>query len=183
MIHPWTSLGEPSVLTQKYGKKMVSQMFLNPKTNQQDEYILYGERNYSQVVALTENQQIIVVRQYRHGCNQVAIELPAGCADVAGETAIDLIKRELLEETGYEANQLIGLGKPLFISTSNSWTKCYPFLATGCHKVQGQNLDQTEEIEVELMSLEQWVKLCDSEVVEIGSVAITLRALRYLGQL
>ncbi|MEK7151439.1 MAG: NUDIX hydrolase [Patescibacteria group bacterium] len=180
MISPWTLVGERVIQFKKYGKSMVSQMFLSPKDDKEHEFILYGERDYAMILPLTDDNKVIAVRQYRHGCNQIALELPAGCADVKGESALQLINRELLQETGYVADRVISLGDPLFISTSASWTKCYLYLGLGCKKVQEQQLDDTEDISTEFVPLDEWVKLCLSSIVDLSSVAATFRSLPHL---
>jgi len=62
------------------------------------------------VFAVTEDQRVIVEKQYRHGIQKVSLDLPCGRIE-KGESPINAAKRELLEETGYKAKKLIPLGK------------------------------------------------------------------------
>src|SRR5690606_20858147 len=94
---------------------------------------------------------------YRHAAGEVILEIPGGCVD-PGETPEEAVKRELLEETGYEFKQIEPLGS-LYANPSTAGNKTFSFLARGGRKVQEQHLDGREEIIVELVSIEQLKQL------------------------
>ena len=102
------------------------------------------------VVALTPEGGIVLVEQYRHGVGAVLLELPAGVVEREDSPAT-AAKRELREETGYEAQELhlvASMDANPATQTNKSWT----FLATGAMHVDRQRLDDTEEIEVRVES-------------------------------
>ncbi len=102
--------------------------------------------------ALTKEGEVIMVKQYRHGIEQVCIELPGGVAE-ENETPEDAVRRELLEETGYSFENFDYLGKVCANpSTTNNFT--YMFLATGGKKIAEQKLDANEELNVEIYSID-----------------------------
>lgn len=104
-------------------------------------------------LAVTEDGDAIMAKQYRHPIKETLLEIPGGFID-AGETPEQALKRELLEETGYEFSTVYPVGK---ISANPGVLQSYTylFLATGGKKVTGQNLDHSEEIEVILMPVEE----------------------------
>ncbi len=102
--------------------------------------------------ALTKEGEVIMVKQYRHGIEQVCIELPGGVVE-ENETPEDAVRRELLEETGYSFEIFDYLGKVCANpSTTNNFT--YMFLATGGKKISEQKLDANEELNVEIYSID-----------------------------
>ncbi len=96
------------------------------------------------VAALTPDEEIVLIRLYRHNIKQDAFELPAGGAEHQGETTLDAAKRELLEETGYEADKFVDLGRYYVLpSETNRWI--HYFLALDVIKTHEPQLDDTNE--------------------------------------
>ncbi len=81
------------------------------KTMREGEAPYYSLRlpDYVSVVALTEDNQVLIVRQYRPAVEHHTLELPSGLVD-PGETPQETGRRELLEETGYQADEIELLG-------------------------------------------------------------------------
>lgn len=107
-------------------------------------YSLKKEGTCVCVLAVTEAGNIVLARQYRPGPDEILDELPGGGID-RGESAMDAARRELLEETGYEAGEMISLGKVLECAYS---TVCREgFLALRCRKIAEPVLDENEFIQ------------------------------------
>lgn len=116
------------------------------------------------VLAITDEGNFVMIEQYRHGIDDVMIELAAGVVE-ENETPLDAAKRELLEETGYS-----GGNWELFTvisqnpSTVNNLTHC--FLATDVEKSSCQHLDFSEDISVRLMTIEEVRDLLINDVIK-----------------
>lgn len=180
-IVPWTKVGEEEVLAKMFGKKFVKQTFRNPETEKEDDYARFGQKDWSVVIPVTEDGQVVTVIQYKQGCDRITHELPAGTADFKDESPEEVMRRELLEETGYEPSEVISLGPPNCIATGSSWTYDHLFLAKGCKKVKEAKLDLNENIEVKLLSLAEWIELCHTTIFKHSAIVATFRALPHLG--
>jgi len=116
-----------------------------------DDYYIWEFPPWNNVLAITKQRDIVLIRQYRHGIGKVFYELPAGVHDKRGESVLESAQRELLEETGFGG----GSWKPLMELSANPALQnniTYSFLADGVEKISQQKLDATEEISVHLVS-------------------------------
>jgi len=125
----------------------------HPQTGRVGEYVVLEQPDWANVVAVTADERIVMIRQWRHGTRAVELEIPAGIVD-PGESPRAAAIRELREETGYapaspEAVVAIGAVAPNPAYQSNT---CHTFLATGCTEVGAQALDPGEDIEVVLLT-------------------------------
>ena len=100
------------------------------------------------VLPITPDEQVVMVRQYRYGTNQETLELPGGIIDPHDPDPLQGARRELLEETGYDAPE--GLVKTGVIEPNPAMqtNRCHSFLARNVIKVQDLLLDAGEDIEV-----------------------------------
>ena len=152
MIEKWLTLSKNEVLksiTFKFSKALRK----SPTSDIQGEFDILECYNSSSVIALTEKNEVIMVRQYRHGQDKVTLELPGGAVP-SGEDYKLAAQRELSEETGYNSNDISFLGKvdnnPALLSS-----EAHLFLAKNCFISGTQDLDPFEEIEVVLIPLSQ----------------------------
>ena len=109
------------------------------------------------VIALNDQQEILLIKQYRQPVREYLWEVPAGLLDIPGESRLEAAKRELLEETGYIAEGWQALIEFHTTPGGNSET-INVFLATELRH-QGYDLDlEGEEVDLEL----RWVPLKDA---------------------
>ena len=146
------------------------------------EYYVLEYPNWVNVVAITADKKVIMVKQYRHSGGLISIEIPGGVID-GDENPVDAAKRELLEETGYlfQDFELVSTIYPN-PATSNNVTYCY--LAHGGVKVQEQDLDEHEDIDIEFYSIEEVKQmLLKNEIPQALHVTGLLYAFLRLGVL
>lgn len=147
-----------------------------------DPYYVYEFPDWVCAAALTENNEFIMVKQYRHALGEVCIELPGGCVDKTDRSFEEAIARELLEETGYSFNSFTYLGK-ISANPSTNNNLMHMFLARGGKKTAEQQLDKNEEIDVELFSLSEVKQLIQqNRIIQSMHVACLMYAFSELGQ-
>lgn len=178
MIKPW-EMGKSEVLAKGFGKELRRVMFTNPTTQSEEEFYLFGQRDWSIVLPITEDGMVLAVRQYKQGCNKIVVELPAGTTNFKDEDPETVAARELLEETGYQAEKMIFLGPPQWMASRNSWTRFFPFVAFGCKKVKEAKMDSSEEIETLLIPYKEWLEICQSQIEDPSVIVATFRAMKY----
>jgi ADP-ribose pyrophosphatase len=102
------------------------------------------------VIALTTEQQVVMVRQFRHGVGEETWEFPGGLVD-PGESTIHAARRELLEETGYSSEETdwMELGW-VYPNPAVQDNRCWTYLARNARAVAKQSLDATEHVDAKL---------------------------------
>ena len=132
-------------------------------------------------VAITEDNKAILVKQYRHALGETCIETAGGCVDDIDASLEIAIRRELLEETGYVFSSAEYLGRTSANPSTNN-NLMHIFLLQGGKKVQEQQLDHNEEIEVLLVSMEELTQMLErNEIVQSMHVTAIFLALKRLG--
>ncbi|MEZ4518692.1 MAG: NUDIX hydrolase [Chloroflexota bacterium] len=77
-----------------------------PRTGKEHSFYILEAPDWVNVIPLTPDEQVVMVRQYRHGTGTVTLESPAGMADHDGEALAVAAARELREETGSKPARL-----------------------------------------------------------------------------
>ena len=135
-----------------------------------DDYLVATLPDGAAVVAVTQNQEIVLVRQYKHGLGKIVLELPAGNVE-AGEDPAKTIARELAEETGYLASGIEFImtlaSKPARMSA-----KTHIYFAADVKPVARQKQDDAEIIKIVLIPLKELPALIKrGEIVTETSLA------------
>lgn len=111
-----------------------------------DEYYVLEYPTFVNVIAITTDDEMVIIRQYRHGLGRTCFEIVAGCVE-EGEDPMEAAKRELFEETGYAGGEWREtMQYTCNASAMNNVTHSY--LAVGVEKKGGQHLDANEDIEI-----------------------------------
>lgn len=152
MIEKWTTLASKYIIQRPWATLRVDKMQL-PNGVIKDEYYVLEYPTWVNMIGVTEENTILFVKQYRHGAQQVFVELPAGVVE-EGEDPEVAARRELLEETGYAFKDLHYICK-LYANPATSGNLTYTYLLSGGVKIQEQELDNSEDIEVVELTIEE----------------------------
>jgi 8-oxo-dGTP pyrophosphatase MutT (NUDIX family) len=142
-------------------------------------YILTEGLDVGMVFALTEDEQVILVEQYKHGLGENELDLPAGYLDDDDPSPLAGTQRELLEETGYAGDDWLPLGD-YAINPNRSANRFYYFLARNVRRVTEPHPDPTEELAlhfVPLAELRDWLDERNPSLATMTGVLLGLSAL------
>jgi ADP-ribose pyrophosphatase len=178
-IRKWKTLNSQWVVNNRWCKVRQDEVEL-PNGNIVDDYFVYVRPEIALVLPITKERKIVFVRQYRHAIEDLLLELPAGTFDGQIEDSLDAARRELEEETGYVAEQLIKL-TTVYDNPVKDTNKIHIYLALNASLSGQQNLDITEDIEVVVLSIDEVRKKINiGEICVSGTITAILLGLNFL---
>lgn len=125
----------------------------NPRNGATLKAIVLEGGDWVNVAATTSEGKIVIVRQFRFGVGKTTTEIPAGLVE-PGEAPLAAAQRELREETGYTSDEWISLGS---VDANSAFlnNQCHLWLARNVVKTDSIDLDASEDIQVDLLSLDE----------------------------
>jgi 8-oxo-dGTP pyrophosphatase MutT (NUDIX family) len=172
MITPWKKVGSKPVGDFRIFK-IRSDTCVNPRTGQEHDFFVLDSVNWVNVIAVTPDQQLVMVRQYRHGSGTVELEIPGGMMDPHETDPVATAVRELREETGYEGENARLLGKihsnPAILSNTT-----FTVLIENCHLKHGVEFDHGEDLATQLTPVADIPKLVADGKIGHSLVVVAL---------
>ena len=147
-----------------------------------DPFFLLDYPDWTNVVAVTDDDEIVMVRQYRHGVGRELLEIPGGVIDATDASPEAAARRELLEETGYEAGRWREVAQ-LSPNPATHTNLVTTFLATGAERVRDPRPEPGEGVVALTMSIDEVLeRMARGELLQALHVAGLLLSLRALGR-
>jgi ADP-ribose pyrophosphatase len=172
MIKPWpkissTPAGNFRIFTIRSDRKV------SPRTGQEHDFYVIDCVDWVNVIAITPDQQIVMIEQYRHGSDTVELEIPGGMIDPGDASPAAAGARELREETGYEGEnpRIIGQIYPNPAIMSNT---CYTLLVENCRLKHPVEWDHGEDLVTRLMPVAEIPQLVATGKIRHSLVAVAL---------
>ena len=162
MIEKWKVLDRWQIFKNRFITLRVDRCEL-PDGRVMPDYYVLDFVPWVHVIPVTKDGDMIMIRQYRHGAEEILLEIPGGTTHpgTGDEDPLKAAKRELLEETGYISDKWTYIGEhcPNPALQSN---RMLLYLAENCEKAAEPLLDPYEDIEVELMSVKDVYEKAES---------------------
>lgn len=136
----------------------------NPKSHLVSNFIVLDSKNWVNIIPITTNNEIVLVKQYRHGIDEVTLEIPGGLVD-ENENPLEAAKRECIEETGYFSEKqpvLLGQVRPNPAFLNNT---CFTFVWENVEKKFEPKFDLNEDVEVVLKDLAEVYELIKQGII------------------
>lgn len=157
-------------------------VFRDPRDGSEHPRAIIDAGEWANVVALTPDDRVVMVRQFRFGSQADGLEIPGGVVD-ADETPEQAAARELEEETGFRAASIEPLGW-LWPNPAHFTNKQHTFLATGCEQVHDGTPDGSEDLVVELVPRSDIPRLIETGEIRhaLHVAALSLALVRWQGR-
>jgi ADP-ribose pyrophosphatase len=150
LLKPWTIIS--SHVDQSYRVfTLRHDRARSPRTHQTHDFYILESPAWVNIIPLTAENNVVLIRQYRLGIRDIALEIPGGLVEDS-DSPEEAARRELWEETGYRAETMIPLG---FVHPNPAIqnNRCYTFLARNAQPTGRRNQDEREDIEVVMKPL------------------------------
>ncbi len=181
-LKPWRVTASRIVLADRW-IRVRADSCVAPSGDVVDPFYVLEYADWVHVVALTDDDRLVMNRQYRHGAGEVHLELPGGVMDAEDADPIAAGRREFLEETGHGAREFRHVVS-LRPNPATHTNRVHTVLALGAAPVGVQSFDNGEEIAVELLPLPEVLRLIqEGEVQQSTHVASLLLALAAAGRI
>jgi 8-oxo-dGTP pyrophosphatase MutT (NUDIX family) len=172
MIQPWRKIGSRPIGDFRIFTLRADRI-VSPRTGEEHEFYVFDSVNWVNVIAVTPDQQLVMVEQYRHGSGTVELEIPGGMMD-PGEAAPGAPPvRELREETGYEGADARLIGR-IFANPAIMTNTCFTVLIEHCRPQHAVELDHGEDLATRLVPVADVPRLVAEERIQHSLVVVAL---------
>ena len=172
MIQPWPQITSKPLADFRIFR-VRSDEKVSPRTGQPHDFFILDCVDWVNVVALTPDDQLVMIEQFRHGTNTVELEIPGGTIDRKDKSPMEAGLRELREETGYEAEQAEIVGQ-IFPNPAIMSNTCFTVLARNCRLKHPVELDSGEDLLTRLVPVSEIPNLIKTGKIRHSLVVVAL---------
>jgi len=177
-LRPWRILDSDYRIQTKFLRLRADRVEL-PSGDVVEEYFVRESRGFCVVFALTPDENVLLVRQYKHGIREIVTELPAGMID-DDETPEACAERELAEETGFTGSAPQHV-RTFLTDPTNATGRFHLFVVRDAVRTREPVFDVTEDIEVDVVPVDEVRAMAlDGRIASGSQVAAVLVALAHL---
>lgn len=170
-MEKWTTIDSKYIIRRPWLTARCDTLRL-PDGRVNDEFYVLEYPTWVNIIAITRDGMMVLVEQYRHGLDDIFMELCAGTVE-EGESPLEAARRELSEETGFGGGEwelsMVLSANPTSMNNLN-----YCFIATGVERIGEQHLDDTEDINVHLLTPEEVKQLLINDRIKQSLMAAPL---------
>jgi 8-oxo-dGTP pyrophosphatase MutT (NUDIX family) len=172
MIQPWPCISSQPLADYRIFR-IRSDLKRSPRTGRDHDFYVIDTAPWVNVVAVTPDDHLVMVEQYRHGSRTVELEIPGGMMDPDDPSPQAAGERELREETGFvgREGQVIGAIYPNPAIMSNT---CYTVLVRQCERRHAVEFDPAEDVVTRLVPLPEIPRLVAEGRVKHALVVVAL---------
>ncbi|MFA4931175.1 MAG: NUDIX hydrolase [Patescibacteria group bacterium] len=177
MVKKWQKLGSRIVYEDRWVKIRSDQMKMS--RDQVQDWTVIEEGEGAAIGALTDDNKLILIKENRVGAGEIMWHLPAGYFDPEVESKEESARRELREETGYEAGEIINLAN--LHRAPSRYTQIMSYYLARDLRLTKQSLEPDEDIEVALIDFREVLNMIDrGEITDVETVVVVLLIDRYV---
>ncbi len=152
-IQPWQRLDSETVYSCRIFSLQKNRS-RSPRTGKTHDFFVLDSTEWVNIIPVTPNEEVVLIHQYRHGTNDITLEIPGGMVDQEDASPLHAARREMQEETGYDSDDIIPLGA-IHPNPAIQANRCHSFLARNVERICEPHFDTTEETEVTLVPVSE----------------------------
>jgi 8-oxo-dGTP pyrophosphatase MutT (NUDIX family) len=172
MIQPWLRTASHPVGDFRIFR-LRSDTKVSPRTGEAHEFVVLECVDWVNVIAITPDQQLVMLEQFRHGTNTVELEVPGGVMDPHDRSPVETAVRELREETGYEGENARPLGQVL-ANPAILTNTCHTVIVENCAPHHATDWDSGEDLVTRLVPIDSVAELVASGKIRHSLVVVAL---------